>query len=335
MITIAAKGGSDARDPGAFRVVEADVPAPSGRDILVKVQAISVNPVDAKVRKRTPAGQDIVLGWDACGIVEAAGPEAGFFRPGDRVYYAGALTRPGTYAQYHLVDERLAGAAPKKLPAAEAAAMPLTTVTAYEALFDRLGFVPEAGGNAGRTLLIVGGAGGVGSMAVQLAAWAGIDTVATASRPDTVEWCKSLGARRIVDHRQPLSKAVRDAGLQFVDAVFCTTHMEKHWTEMAEIVAPQGKVALIDDPSGPLDITAFKRKCASIHWEFMFARSLYATPDMDRQGQMLSRVAGLVDAGIIRSTLRETLAGLTPENVRDAHIRQESATMIGKQVIVL
>jgi zinc-binding alcohol dehydrogenase family protein len=335
MITIAAKGSSDARDPGAFRIVEADVPAPSGRDLLVKIRAISVNPVDTKVRKRTSAGQDIVLGWDAYGVVEAVGPEASLFAPGDRVYYAGALTRPGTNAQYHLVDERLVGAAPKKLSAAEAAAMPLTTVTAYEALFDRLGFIPEAGANAGKSLLIVGGAGGVGSMAVQLAAWAGIEAVATASRPDTVEWCKSLGARRIVDHRQPLSQAVRGEGLQYVDAVFCTTHMEKHWTEMAEIVAPQGKIALIDDPSGPLDITAFKRKCASIHWEFMFARPLFQTPDMGRQGEILNHVARLVDAGPIRSTLKETLAGLTPENVRDAHIRQESATMIGKQVIVL
>jgi len=335
MITIVAKGGSAARDADAFMIKEADVPAPAGLDILVAVQAISVNPVDTKVRSRTPAGTGVVLGWDACGVVEAAGPSATRFKPGDRVYYAGALTRPGTNAEFHLVDERLAGAAPRTLSAAEAAAMPLTTVTAYEALFDRLGFIAEPGANAGRSLLIVGGAGGVGSMAVQLAAWAGIDTVATASRPDTVEWCKSLGAKRVADHRQPLAQAAREAGMQSADAIFCTTHMETHWEQMAEILSPQGAVALIDDPSGPLDITVFKRKCARICWEFMFTRSLFATPDMARQGQMLDQVAGLVDAGAVRSTLRETLTGLTPENIRDAHVRQESASMIGKQVIVL
>jgi zinc-binding alcohol dehydrogenase family protein len=335
MISIVAKGGSQAGDADAFRSVETPVPSPEGHDILVRIQAVSVNPVDTKVRRRTPQGQDVVLGWDACGVVESAGSEAGIFSPGARVFYAGALNRPGTNAQYHLVDERIVGAAPKSLSAPEAAAMPLTSITAFEGLFDRLGFIPQAGANAGRSILIVGGAGGVGSMAVQLAAWAGLRVVATASRPDTVAWCEALGAHLVADHRQPLAKAVRDAGQDFVDAVFCTTHMEKHWEQMAEIVAPQGSVVLIDDPAGPLDITVFKSKSARICWEFMFARSLFATPDMARQGEILGIVAGLADAGRVRTTLRETFEGLTLENIRAAHIRQEGAGMIGKQVVVL
>ncbi|WP_243309841.1 zinc-binding alcohol dehydrogenase family protein [Fundidesulfovibrio agrisoli] len=334
MKAILAAGGSKAADPKAFREADIETPRAAGRDLLVKVQAVSVNPVDTKIRMRTPVGTDIVLGWDACGVVEGAGPNLRSFAAGDRVYYSGAMTRPGTNAEYHLVDERIVGHAPKSVSVAQAAAMPLTTITAFEALFDRLGFAPSQGANAGRNVLIVGGAGGVGSMAIQLARWAGLTVVATASRQDTVDWCKQLGANVVADHRQPLAEAVRAQGFQVVDAIFCTTHMEKHWMQMAEIIKPQGRVALIDDPSGPVDITAFKRKCASIHWEFMFARPLYETPDMGRQGEILEEVAGLVDAGVLRSTLRETLDGLTAANVQAAHVRQESATMIGKQVIV-
>lgn len=335
MITIQAKGGSKADDADAFRSVETQTPTPQGHDLLVKIQAVSVNPVDTKVRLRTPKGRDVQLGWDACGVVEATGPEAGLFKTGDRIFYAGALTRPGTYARYHLVDERLVAAAPQSLSAPEAAAMPLTSLTAFEGLVDRLGFVPQAKANAGKSVLVVGGAGGVGSMAVQLAAWAGLTVVATASRPDTVAWCRSLGAHMVADHRRPLAQAVREAGLDAVDAVFCTTHMESHWEQMAEILAPQGSIVLIDDPAGPLDITVFKRKSARICWEFMFTRSLYATGDMARQGAILKTVAGLVDAGALRATLRDTLEGLSPETIRAAHIRQESGGMIGKQVVVL
>ncbi|WP_243438289.1 zinc-binding alcohol dehydrogenase family protein [Fundidesulfovibrio soli] len=334
MKAILAAGGSKAADPNAFREAELEAPRAAGRDLLVKVEAVSVNPVDTKIRVRTPVGTDVVLGWDACGVVEAVGPDVRAFAKGDRVYYAGAVNRPGTNAEYHLVDERIVGRAPRSASVAQAAAMPLTTITAFEALFDRLGFVPAQGANAGRSVLIVGGAGGVGSMAIQLARWAGMTVVATASRPDTVDWCKELGADVVVDHRQPLAEAVRAQGFPEVNAIFCTTHMEKHWNQMAEIIRPQGPVALIDDPSGPLDITVFKRKCASIHWEFMFARPLFETPDMGRQGEILEEVAGLVDAGVLRSTLRETLDGLTAANVQAAHVRQESATMIGKQVIV-
>jgi len=334
MKAILAAGGSKAADPNAFREAELPRPEASRRDLLVKVQAVSVNPVDTKIRVRTPAGSAVVLGWDAYGVVEAMGPDVRAFAKADTVYYAGAVNRPGTNAEYHLVDERIVGHAPRSLSPAQAAAMPLTTITAFEALFDRLGFSPVRGANSGRSVLIVGGAGGVGSMAVQLARWSGLTVIATASRPDTVQWCRELGADVVVDHRQPLAEAVRAQGFPEVNAIFCTTHMEKHWTQMAEIIKPQGRVALIDDPSGPLDITAFKRKCASIHWEFMFARPLFETPDMGRQGEILEEVAGLVDAGILRSTLRETLHGLTAKNIQDAHVRQESASMIGKQVIV-
>jgi zinc-binding alcohol dehydrogenase family protein len=335
MQAVLAKGGVPPGRPGAFVLAEVPIPAPGPDDLLVRVAAVSVNPVDAKVHARMAAGEEKILGYDACGTVEAAGPSVAGFAPGDRVYYAGDVTRPGCDAEYHLVDARIAAKSPASLDAAAVAALPLTGITAWEALFDRLGFAAGAGANAGRDILVIGGAGGVGSMAIQLAKWAGLRVVATASRPESADWCRGLGAEIVLDHRKDLPAQLKAAGLADVSAVFCTTHLEAHWAAMAACLRPQGAVCCIDDPSGPLDITVFKPKCASIHWEFMFARSMWKTPDMAEQGRILARLAGLLDAGTVRPTLAATRSGLDPAVFAKAHQDQLSGRMVGKQVIVL
>ncbi|EPR43522.1 zinc-binding alcohol dehydrogenase family protein [Desulfovibrio sp. X2] len=335
MKAVIAVGGMAPDEAGAFRETGIDRPAPGARDLLVHVHAVSVNPVDTKVHARMAAGEEKILGWDACGVVEAVGSAVTRLVPGDRVFYAGDITRPGTNAEYHLIDERLAGRAPESLSAAEAAAMPLTTLTAWEALFVRLGFTPRADANAGSSVLVIGGAGGVGSMALQLARWAGITAVATASREDTTAWCLDHGASLVVDHRGDIPAQLAQNGHETVDAVFCTTHVESHWQAMARAVRPQGSVCLIDDPTTPLDITLFKQKSARICWEFMYTRSMFATEDMAEQGSILDQAARLVDAGTLRTTLTRTLEGLSAKNLADAHLRQLSGRMIGKQVVAL
>ena len=334
MKAIIATGGFDPADPQSFREEDFALPQPVGRDLLVRIRALGVNPVDTKVFERLPQGEERILGWDACGVVEAAGPECERFTVGQKVYYAGDLTRPGSNAEYQLVDERIAAVAPKTLTPTQAAVMPLTSLTAWEGLFDRLGFTPYAGANEGKSLLVVGGAGGVGSMLIQLGAWSGLRVVATAGRPESAAWCRELGAATVIG-RSNLKTEMEKAGLDTVDAVYCTTNMEEHWAAMAEVVAPQGAVCLIDDPTGPLDITVFKRKSVRVCWEFMFTRSMFRTDDMSRQGHILGEVAGLVDAGKIRTTMNEGLTGLTAENVRVAHLRQRTGKMVGKQVITV
>lgn len=333
MKVIVAKGGSAASNPEAFVLREQPVPEAKGRDILVRIAAIGMNPVDTKVRERMEG--DKVLGWDACGIVEDVGSDVIGFAKGDRVYYAGDLTRPGTNGEYHLVDERIAAHAPKSLGDAETAAMPLTSITAWEALFERLQFIPEAGANSGRSILIIGGAGGVGSIATQLAHWAGLTVFSTASRPETADWCKSLGADVVLNHRKGIAEELKVAGTDQVDAILCTTHLESHWAAMAQAIRPQGRVAFIDDPTSALDITIFKMKSVALVWEFMYTRSMFQIEDMAEQGALLARVAALLDDGTIRSTCSETLNGLTAENIRQMHLRQESGAMMGKQVLVL
>lgn len=335
MQAVLAKGGLSPGMAGAFFLAELPDPVPGPQDLLVRVAAVSVNPVDTKVHGRMAAGEEKILGYDAVGEVVAMGGAVTGFSPGDRVYYAGDVTRPGSDATLHLVDARIAARAPAHLDDAGAAAMPLTSLTAYEALFDRLGLTDATGANAGHAILILGGAGGVGSIAIQLAVWAGARVVATASRPESAAWCRELGAHIVLDHTGEMPAALAASGLATVDAIFCTTHMEAHWQAMAAMLAPQGALALIDDPAGPLDITAFKSKCASIHWEFMFARSMYQTPDMARQGAILARVAALLDAGMLRPTLGVTLTGLDPAVFARAHLAQRSGRMVGKQVIVL
>ena len=333
MKAIVATGGSDAQDAGAFKLEEQSTPEPGAKDLLVRVIAIGMNPVDTKVRQRSE--KDGVLGWDAYGIVKKTGAGVTGFKAGDKVFYAGDITRPGCNSEYHLVDQRIAAIAPQKLSPEDAAAMPLTSITAWEGLFDRLGFVPEANANAGKSILIIGGAGGVGSIAIQLARWAGLKVYATASRTETVEWCKNLGADFILNHRNNLYEELKTTGNDSVDTIFCTTQMERHWKVMADCIRPQGHIVLIDDPVEPIDITAFKFKSVTISWEFMYTRSMFETDDMSEQGKLLATVAGLLDEGTLVSTRQETLIGLTPENIKAMHIKQESGTMMGKQVLTL
>jgi zinc-binding alcohol dehydrogenase family protein len=312
--------------------LELPQPVPVGRDLLVRVQAVSVNPVDTKVRRNSaPAqGQAKVLGWDAAGVVEAVGPEVSLFKPGDRVWYAGDITRPGSNAELHLVDERIAGAMPRSLDFAPAAALPLTTITAWELLFDRLGVTDKTEG----TLLIVGAAGGVGSILTQLARQlTRLTVIGTASRPETQAWVQALGAHHVVDHRQPLAEALRGIGIPAVTHAASLTHTAEHYLQIVEALAPQGRLGLIDDPAQPLDITALKRKSLSLHWESMFTRSMFQTPDMQAQHTLLTRVATLVDEGLVRSTLGEHFGVINAANLKRAHAFIESGQARGKVVL--
>jgi len=319
-------------DTRALEQVELPTPDTRPRDLLVRVGAISVNPVDTKIRQaRKPAdGQVEVLGWDAVGVVEATGRDATLFAIGDRVYYAGAIDRPGANSELHAVDERIVAHAPRSLDDAAAAALPLTAITAYELLFDRLR-IPKDGA-AGQTLLIVGGAGGVGSILIQLARQlTRLRIVATASRPETRQWCLELGAHAVIDHRQPLSLALKAAGIDAVDLVAALTRTGEHYEQIIESLKPQGALAVIDDD--PLDVMKLKPKSISLHWELMFTRSLFQTPDMDEQGRLLAEVAGLVDAGRIRSTVNHRLGTINAGNLRRAHALIESGQAQGKVVL--
>ena len=316
-------------------LIDVDLPQPRavGRDLLVRVQAVSVNPVDFKVRLRSapPAGAVKVLGFDAAGIVQAAGPDCTMFRPGDAVFYAGDIGRPGTNAEYHLVDERIAGRKPASLDYAEAAALPLTAITAWELLFDRLGVAQTAG--AGAALLIVGGAGGVGSILIQLARQlTAMTVIATASRSDSADWCRTLGAHHVVDHAGDLVAQVAALDAAPVTCIAGLTQTDQHFAALAQIVAPQGRIALIDDP-GTLDIRLLKQKSVSLHWEFMFTRSMFQTPDMIAQHDLLCAVADLVDAGRLRTTLREHLSPISAANLLRAHRLLESGQSRGKIVV--
>lgn len=320
-------------DPQSLIDVEIPKPgAPAGHDLLVRVEAVSVNPVDTKVRSPKPQveAQPKVLGYDAAGVVEAVGENVARFKPGDAVYYAGDITRPGSDAEFQLVDERLVGAKPQSLDFAQAAALPLTAITAWELLFQRMPFDADHGGK-GKTLLVIGGAGGVGSIAIQLAHRAGFVVIATASRPETVAWCKRMGADHVIDHRQPLAPQLADLGFAQVDAAVNLADTDRYWDALGELLAPQGHVGLIVEPSGALKIgDPYKAKCIGIHWEMMFARSRFKTPDQGEQGRILDRVATLIDAGELRGTHTETLGKIDAANLREAHRRLESGSTIGK-----
>ncbi|MET0241715.1 MAG: zinc-binding alcohol dehydrogenase family protein [Sphingobium sp.] len=310
-------------------------PEPEGHDILVAVEAVSVNPVDTKVRSGSGplSGADHrILGWDAAGTVVAVGQSAERFRVGDKVFYAGSIDRDGSNAQYQLVDERIVGRKPESLDWAQSAALPLTSITAWEALFDRLR-VRDAVPGAGNAILIVGGAGGVGSIAIQIArVLTDLTVIATASRPETYEWVRGLGAHHVLDHSQPLAAQVAALGIAAPAFVFSTTHTDRHLGEIAELIAPQGRFALIDDPA-TLDVNGLKRKAVSVHWEFMFTRPLFGTPDIGEQGKLLDAVAALVDDGRIATTLTETLSPINAANLIAAHRQIESATTRGKIVL--
>lgn len=310
-------------------------PVPGDRDLLVEVRAVSVNPVDTKVRRNAApeAGSWKVLGWDAAGVVVECGPGASLFKPGDEVFYAGALGRQGSNAEFHLVDERIVARRPRSLDWAESAALPLTSVTAWEALFDRLGIRGHEVPGAASAILVIGGAGGVGSIAIQLARrLTGLTVIATASRPETREWVRDLGAHHVIDHGQPLAPQVVALGIGAPAFVFSTTQTDQHLQQIAELIAPQGRFALIDDPAG-FEIGLFKRKSVSVHWEYMFTRSMFGTPDIAAQGEVLGEVARLVDEGILRTTLGARLGSINAENLKAAHRLLESGRARGKLVL--
>lgn len=319
-------------DPDALVLIDAPEPQPGPLDLLVAVQAVAVNPVDTKVRRAhaTP-GEARIGGWDAAGEVLAVGRAVRGFAVGDRVWYAGDLQRPGCFSERQAVDHRLVAHRPASLDADQAAALPLTSLTAWELLFDRLQVAP--GGGAGDALLIVGAAGGVGSVLVQLARQlTGLTVIATAGRDASRDWVKPLGAHHVIDHRQPLSTQLAALGIPAVRYVACLTETEAHFAEVALSVAPQGRVALIDDPAA-LDIRALKRKSVSLHWEFMFTRVLFDTPDLARQGEILAEVTRLVDAGRLRTTVGEHLGVLGVETLRQAQRILESGQARGKLVL--
>ena len=317
-------------DPASLQDTTLPDPGPGPRDLLVRVEAVSVNPVDTKVRRNAPADGPKVLGWDAAGVVEAVGADVTLFQPGDRVWYAGDLTRPGSNAERQVVDARIAGRMPATLDFAQAAALPLTAITAWELLFDRLSVEADTTG----TLLVVGAAGGVGSILVQLARQlTRLTVVGTASRPETREWVRGLGAHHVIDHARPLTEGLKAAGVPSVAYVASLTHTDAHYAEIVAALAPQGKLALIDDPAAPLDLMALKRKSASIHWEFMFTRSMFQTPDIQAQHDLLQRVAALVDAGTLRTTVGERFGTINAANLRRAHALLESGRARGKIVL--
>lgn len=317
-------------------LIELEVPAPElrPRDLLVRVQAVSVNPVDMKLRKsaRPPEGQARVLGFDAVGTVVSAGAEASLFRPGDMVFYAGAIDRPGANAEYQAVDERIVGRKPKSLSALEAAALPLTSLTAWELLFDRLR-VPYGVKSGGGSILIIGGAGGVGSILTQIARQlTGLTVIATASRPETADWCRRMGAHHVIDHSRPLGEELAAIGIPQVTYVASLTQTDRYLPVIVDILQPQGALALIDDPVS-LDVLPFKRKSLSVHWELMFTRSLFATPDMIRQSQILNEVSALTDSGVLRTTMTQELGPMRADTLKAAHRLAESGRAIGKVVL--
>ena len=322
-------------DPHALLDVELDLPEPGPHDLRVRVEAVSVNPVDTKVRapKAQVESTPRVLGYDAAGIVDAVGEAVTDFTAGDAVYYAGDITRSGSNAQFQLVDARIVARKPASLDFPGAAALPLTALTAWELLFERMPYAIDGGG-AGKTLLVIGGAGGVGSIAIQLARLAGFTVIATASRDETVAWCRTLGADHVIDHRQALAPQLQALGLDAVDAALNLADTDRYWDVLGELLAPQGHVGLIVEPAGALKIgDPYKAKCIGIHWEFMFARARFKTADMAEQGRILARVAELVDAGRLRGTLTDTLSPISAETLREAHRRLESGRTIGKLAV--
>lgn len=323
--------GLPLQDPQSLYDADLPKPSPGARDLLVEVKAIAVNPVDTKIRASRGGDQPQVLGWDAVGIVREVGEQVTLFQPGDEVFYAGAIDRPGCYSEFHLVDERIVGRKPSSLDAASAAALPLTSITAWELLFDRLRL--EENGGQGQHLLIIGAAGGVGSVLVQLARQlTGLTVIATASRAQTQAWVKDLGAHLVIDHTAPLAAQLSAHGVEAVDHVISLTHTDTYLEQLIEVLRPQGQLALIDDPA-QLDVVPLKRKSLSLHWELMFTRSLYQTPDMIKQHQLLTRISQMVDSGVLKTTLGEHFGTINASNLKRAHAVIESGKAKGKIVL--
>jgi NADPH2:quinone reductase len=315
--------------------VQIDRPDPTAKDLLVNVRAISVNPVDTKVRapKSDTETTPRILGWDAAGEVIAVGPEVESYAVGDQVYYAGDITRPGSNSEYQLVNERIVGKKPTSLTFDQAAALPLTSITAWEALFERLGISPR-GEDAGKSILIIGGAGGVGSIAIQLAKQlAKLNVVATASRPESSAWVKKLGADHVVNHRNALDMELSAIALPQVDYIFCLNNTAQHWSAMANAIAPQGRICSIVETPDPVDLDLLKSKSATFVWEFMFTRSMYQTADMIEQQRLLTSIATLIDEGKLVTTVNDVIRPINAANLRKAHALVEQGNTIGKVVL--
>jgi zinc-binding alcohol dehydrogenase family protein len=327
---------TDISNSNSIVPIEISNQEPTGHDLLVQVKAVSVNPVDTKVRNarngRTNGAR--IVGYDASGIVKAVGEKVTLFKPGDEVYYAGDITRKGTNAEQHLVDERIVAAKPKTLDFLTAAGMPLTSITAYEALFDRLSFSAENHEkNVGKRLLIINGAGGVGSIAIQLAKWAGLHVIATASRPETVQWVKDLGADEVINHRKPFKEEFERLPFETVDAILCLNNTKAHWQNMYDVIKPQGRICSIVEIGEGINLDLIKSKSITFSWEFMFTRPMFETEDIIEQHNLLTKVAELLDSGVIKQTVTKKLTPLNAENLRKAHQLVESGKMIGKIVI--
>lgn len=334
MKAVAYKNPGPIERDDALQDITLEIPKAEGRDLLVKIIAVSVNPVDTKLRRGVaPEGSEWkVLGFDASGIVESVGPEVQNFKAGDAVFYAGSIARPGTNSEFHLVDERIVGRKPTNLSDAEAAALPLTAITAWEMLFDRLDVKRPTAEGAG-TILVIGGAGGVGSITIQLLkALTDLTIIATASRPETQDWVRECGAHHVIDHRQPLAPQVAALGLGAPGFVFSTTQTQQHIDDIVELIAPQGRFGLIDDPD-ELNIKLLKRKAISLHWEFMFTRPVFETPDIEEQGKLLNEVAALVETGRVRSTVTDIAGKIDATTLRAVHAQIESGTARGKIVL--
>lgn len=325
--------------PDAFIDLDIEPPVALGRDLLVEVRAISVNPLDIKNRAPNAANKDIVespprvLGWDVAGVVTATGPDVTLFRPGDAVYYAGSSIRPGGNAQFHLVDERITGRKPERLGFADAAALPLTTITAWQGMFERMG-ISTSGADAGKSLLIIGGAGGVGSICTQLAKRvAGLTVIATASRPASADWARAMGADHVVDHSRDLPGQLKDCGNTEVDYVFCANASQRHFPNFPALLRPQGKICSIVDAPDAVDFERLKRKSITFCWEAMFTRPVFQTPDMIAQHELLGRAATLIDSGVLRTTAAVNLGRINAANLKQAHGLIEQGHTLGKIVL--
>jgi len=323
-------------DPDSLQDFELPKPDPQARDLLVRVEAVSVNPVDTKIRRSQSADHQgaspRVLGWDVAGVVESVGSDGSLFQPGDEVYYSGSLIRQGANSEYHVVDERLVAKKPASWNMAQAAALPLTAITACEALFDRLG-ISQQGKSEGKAILIIGGAGGVGSITIQLAKIAKLHVIATASRPESQAWCQKMGADAVIDHSHSIPEQLEQLHRPMVEYIFNTSQTNQHWQAMCQAIKPQGRICGIVDTTESVDLNALKRKSATFVWEFMFTRSMYQTEDMIEQHHLLTRIAEWVDEQKIQSTLTETLSPINAANLRTAHAKLEAGRMIGKLVL--
>lgn len=310
-------------------------PSVKDRDLLIKVKAVSVNPVDYKVRTPKEKFEDTpkILGWDVAGIVVESGPLCTLFKPGDEVYYAGDITRQGCNSEFHLVDERIVGHKPKSLNFAESAALPLTSITAYEAIFDRMKVSSLSNENKNKTILIIGAAGGVGSIAIQLAKWAGLTVIGTASRQESRVWATDLGADYIINHYEEFIPQLKIIGFEAVDYILCLNSTQEYWANMAEAIAPQGTICSIVETDEPINLTLLKNKSVTFVWEFMFTRSMYQTEDMNEQHKLLNRIAILVDSNILKTTISEILYPINADNLRKAHAILENGKTIGKIVL--